>query len=156
MLPLIQKNYHDFGPTLAHEKITEIHGIDISIASIRNMMIAKDLWIDKKAKKIRVYQLRKRRAQEGDMGQMDGSPHDWFEGRGPYCTLIHCIDDATGKTLAALFVPSESMWAYFSLMKQYLERNGRPRALYVDKHAVFRVNTTGALTGEGVTQFGRG
>jgi transposase len=154
-LALIQKHYCDFGPTLAHEKVTEKHGVNISVGSVRRMMIAAGLWVDKKVKKQCVHQLRKRRSQEGELVQMDGSPHDWFEGRAPYCTLIQCVDDATGKILAALFVASEGIWTYFSLMRQYLKKHGRPRSFYVDKHAVFRVNAVGPLTGEGVTQFGR-
>lgn len=154
-LALIREFYHDFGPTLAHEKILEVHGVEVSIGSVRNMMITDGLWVDKKVKKQRIYQLRKRRSREGELVQMDGSPHDWFEGRGPYCTLLLCIDDATGKWLAGLFVPSESIWTYFSLLKQYLKKNGKPMAFYVDKHGVFRVNAKDALSGEGITQFGR-
>ena len=118
-------------------------------------MITNGLWTDKKVKKQRVYQLRKRRSQEGELVQMDGSPHDWFEGRGPYCTLVLCVDDATSKVLEGLFVPSEAIWTYFSLVKKYFTRRGRPAAFYVDKHSVFRVNAVEALTGEGITQFGR-
>ena len=154
-LALIREFYHDFGPTLAQEKLLEVHGVEVSVGSVRNMMIADGLWVDKKVKKQRVYQLRKRRSREGELVQMDGSPHDWFEGRGPYCTLIHCVDDATGKILAGLFVPSEAIWTYFSLMKQYLKKHGKPGAFYVDKHGVFRVNAMEALSGEGITQFGR-
>lgn len=154
-LALIKAHYHDFGPTLAHEKLTEVHKIDISLWSVRNIMIANNLWIDKKIKKQRVHQLRKRRSREGELVQMDGSPHAWFEDRGPYCTLIHCVDDATSKVLVALFVPSESIWSYFSLMKAYFKKLGKPVAFYIDKHGVFRVNAPEALSGEGITQFGR-
>ena len=154
-LALIREFYHDFGPTLAQEKLLEVHGVEVSVGSVRSMMITDGLWIDKKVKKQRVYQLRKRRSREGELVQMDGSPHDWFEGRGPYCTLLLCVDDATGKVLAGLFVPSEAIWTYFSLMKQYLKKHGKPLAFYVDKHSVFRVNAIEALSGEGITQFGR-
>ena len=154
-LELLKAHYIGFGPTLAHEKITEIHKITISLCSVRNIMITNGLWTDKKVKKQKVYQLRKRRSREGELVQMDGSPHDWFEGRGPYCTLVLCVDDATGKALEGLFVPSEAIWTYFSLMKKYFTRYGRPVAFYVDKHSVFRVNAIEALTGEGITQFGR-
>ena len=152
---LLKTHYQGFGPTLAHEKITEIHKIDISLWTVRNIMITNGLWKDKKVKKQRVFQLRKRRSREGELVQMDGSPHDWFEGRGPYCTLLLCVDDATSKVLGGLFVPSEAIWTYFSLMKRYFTKHGRPIAFYVDKHSVFRVNAVEALTGDGITQFGR-
>src|SRR3989338_67911 len=155
VLALIQEHYSDFGPTLAYEKIKEIHKIKISLWSIRKIMINHGLWTDKKIKKKRIYQLRERRAMEGELIQIDCSPHDWFEGRSPKCTLLHCIDDATGKMMAGHFAPSEALWPYFSLMETYLKKHGRPSALYSDRHGVFKVNRSAALTGEGVTQFGR-
>jgi hypothetical protein len=85
---LIKKHYHDFGPTLAHEKITEVHKVQISLGSIRNIMIAQGLWVDKRVKKQRVYQLRKRKEQEEELVQMDESPRDWFEGRGILTALL--------------------------------------------------------------------
>jgi transposase len=155
VLAIIQEKYIDFGPTFAHEKILEIHKIKISLWAVRNIMITNSLWIDKKVKKKRIYQLRERRRMGGELIQMDGSPHDWFEGRGSKCSLLHCIDDATGKIMAALFAPSEAIWPYFALMKLYLKKHGRPLALYSDKHAVFKVNRSAALGGDGITQFGR-
>jgi hypothetical protein len=155
VLSLIQAHYADFGPTLAHEKLTEIHKIQISLWSVRKIMLANDLWKEKKVKKQRIFQLRERREMEGELIQIDGSPHDWFEKRGPKCSLLHCIDDATGKIMAAFFAPSEAIWPYFDLMKIYLKKHGRPLALYNDKHGVFRVNRSEALSGEGITQFCR-
>src|SRR3972149_813303 len=154
-LALIREHYPDFGPTFAREKLFEVHKLRISIGSERSLMIAEGLWVDKKVKKKRVFQLRERRAKEGELIQVDGSPHDWVEGRGPTCSILHCIDDATGKIEAALFAPSESVWAYFELMQIYLKAHGRPLALYSDKHSVFRVNRPDALSGNGLTQFGR-
>jgi transposase len=154
-LAFIQEQYSDFGPTLAHEKIKEVHKIKISLWSVRQIMICHGLWTDKKIKKKRIYQFRERRPREGELSQIDGSPHDWFEGRGPKCSLLHCIDDATGKMMAAHFAPSEALWPYFALMDSYLRKHGRPLALYSDRHGVFKVNKSGALTGEGITQFGR-
>lgn len=154
-LELIKANYADFGPTLAREKLQERHNIAISLSFVRNLMITNGLWVPKRKKKLVIHQLRKRREKEGELVQMDGSPHDWFEGRGPRCTLIHCVDDATGKIQMAQFVPSESVWSYFSLTKSYIKEHGRPKAFYVDKHSVFRINVEGALSGKGVTQFGR-
>ncbi|MCX6989530.1 MAG: hypothetical protein NTX49_00455, partial [Chlamydiae bacterium] len=70
-------------------------------------------------------------------------------------TLLMCVDDATGKILAALFAPSEALWPYYALMRQYVLNHGRALALYSDKNGVFKVNKSGALTGSGLTQFGR-
>jgi transposase len=154
-LALIREHYPDFGPTFACEKLVEAHKIKISVGCVRNLMISDGLWVDKKVKKRRVFQLRERRTREGELIQTDGSPHDWFEGRGPKCSLLHCVDDATGKIKAAFFAPSETTWGYFSLMEIYLKSHGRPMALYSDKHAVFRVNKSGALSGSGLTQFER-
>ena len=154
-LALIRERYHDFGPTFAREKLIEIHKLKISVGSVRKLMISEGIWNDKKIKKKRVFQLRERRAKEGELVQIDGSPHDWFEGRGAKCSLLLCIDDATGKIKAALFSPSETLWGYFDLMQIYLKVHGRPRALYNDKHSVFRVNRADALKGNGITQFGR-
>jgi hypothetical protein len=155
VLGLIQDQYPDFGPTLAHEKLVEVHKLNISIWTVRNIMIVNELWVDKKVKRKRIYQLRERRSREGELEQIDGSPHAWFEDRGPKCSLLHCVDDATGKIMAAFFAPTEAIWPYFELMKLYLNKHGRPIALYSDKHGVFRVNYPGALSGEGLTQFGR-
>jgi transposase len=155
VLAIIKERYSDFGPTLAHEKIREQHKVRISLRSVRRLMIVNGLWTENKVKKRRVYQLRERRSQEGELVQKDGSPHDWFEGRGPICCLIHCVDDATGKILAALFAPSECLWGYYDLMRIYFKTHGKPKVFYNDKHGVFKVNKKEALSGNGLTQFGR-
>jgi hypothetical protein len=86
---------------------------------------------------------------------MDGTNHDWFEGRGERCTLLVMIDDATGQLGALLFVPEESFFGYCSLLRQYLAAHGRPTGLYTDKHGIFRVNIPNAGSGDNLTQFGR-
>jgi hypothetical protein len=152
---LIQEHYNDFGPTLAHEKLVEVHKLTLSLSTVRSLMIAENIWASKRVKKRRVFQLRERRATEGELIQIDGSPHDWFEGRNAKCSLLCCVDDATGKIKAAFFAPSETVWGYFELMKIYLRAHGRPKAFYSDKHSVFRINRSGALHGIGIIQFGR-
>lgn len=154
-LALIREKYPDFGPTLAREKLAEVHNMKISVWTVRQLMIAEGLWVDKKVKKRRIYQLRERRGREGELMQIDGSPHDWFEGRGPKCSLLLAVDDATGKIMAGHFAPTETLWGYYDLMRLYIEKYGRPRASYNDKHGVFRVNRPEALSGDGLTQFGR-
>jgi hypothetical protein len=90
-------------------------------------MIANDLWTSKRKKHAVIHQLRKRRFHQGELVQMAGSPHDWFERREPRSSLIHCVDDATGKILIAKFVPSESVWSYFSLMESCFQKHGNPK-----------------------------
>jgi transposase len=155
-LDLIYERYRDFGPTLAHEKLVEVHGLKISDESVRRLMIEEGVWKPRKAKKPPTHQLRERRACLGELVQVDGSDHDWFEGRGPKCTLLVYIDDATGKLLELWFVPDETTFAYFEVSRHYLERYGKPVAFYSDKHGIFRVNQeqTSGLS-SGLTQFGR-
>ncbi|MCS2609238.1 hypothetical protein LLY24_07900 [Halomonas sp. wenzhen-202101] len=96
---------------------------------------------------------RLRRARFGELIQIDGSPHDWFESRGPYCTLLVFIDDATSCLLALRFVPAETTQGYMQTLGHYLEAHGRPVAIYSDRHSIFRVNRR---DGEGeLTQFSR-
>lgn len=102
-----------------------------------------------------MHQPRLRRESLGELIQIDGSEHRWFEDRGPVCTLLVFIDDATGKLMQTRFVDSESTQAYFAALRDYLQTHGRPVAFYSDKHSIFRVNRTEARTGHGMTQFGR-
>jgi hypothetical protein len=103
-------------------------------------MVAEKLWESKRRKQARIHQRRPRRPHQGELVQIDGSPHDWFEGRGPYCTLIVFIDDATSRLLALRFAPAETTQAYMETLSDYLSLHGRPVALYSDKHSIFRVN----------------
>lgn len=155
-LDLIKEKYEDFGPTLAHEKLTEIHGLRLSRESVRRIMIAEDIWKPKKAGKLTTHPMRERRACFGELVQIDGSDHAWFEDRGPRCTLLVFIDDATGKLLELWFVPEETFFAYGEAARHYFERYGKPLAFYTDKHSIFRVNQPQTLgKGSGLTQFGR-
>ncbi len=129
-ISLIRSTYHDFGPTLAHEKLVESHGLRLSRESVRQVMVAEGLWQPKRAKRPTIYQLRERRACCGELIQIDGSPHDWFEGRAPHCTLLVFIDDATGRLMQLLFVEAETTFAYFAAFRQYFAKHGKPVALY--------------------------
>jgi hypothetical protein len=91
----------------------------------------------------------------GELVQIDGSEHAWFETRGEMCTLLAFVDDATSQLMALRFVASESAFDYFRATCDYLQRHGKPIAFYSDKHSIFRVNSKDAIGGEGVTQFGR-
>ena len=114
-------------------------------------MIEAGLWLDRKHRQKRVHQPRSRRDCVGELVQIDGCEHWWFEDRGPQCTLLVFIDDATSRLMHLQFVESESTFAYFHAARAYLEAWGKPIAFYSDKHGVFRVNHPGALGGDGIT-----
>jgi len=155
-LDLIEEKYRDFGPTLAHEKLTEVHQLTISRESVRRIMIEAGIWKAKRAKQPSAHQMRERRACFGELVQVDGSEHAWFEERGPKCTLLVYIDDATGQLLELLFVASETFFGYCEATRHYVERYGKPVAFYSDKHGIFRVNQERPMgTTSGLTQFGR-
>jgi transposase len=152
---IVRRNYADFGPTLAAEKLAAEHGFAFSSETLRKWMIADGLWLDRKQRQRRIHQPRPRRDCVGELVQVDGSEHWWFEDRGPQCTLLVFVDDATSQLMHLQFVESESTFAYFHAARAYLETWGKPVAFYSDKHGVFRVNHPGALGGDGMTQFGR-
>ena len=153
---IIRERYPDFGPTLAAEKLAELHDIHLARETVRQWMITAGLWKDRRARlKAAVHQPRYRRDCLGELIQIDGSEHWWFEGRGPRCTLLVYIDDATSRLMHLQFVESESTFDYFAATRAYLERYGKPVAFYSDKHGVFRVNRKDAIGGDGMTQFGR-
>src|SRR4051794_40164821 len=118
-------------------------------------MIVEGLWVDRKQRLKRIHQPRSRRECVGELVQIDGCEHWWFEDRGPQCTLLVFVDDATGRLMHLHFVESESTFSYFHATRAYLESWGKPIAFYSDKHGVFRVNHEGAIGGDGMTQFGR-
>ncbi len=156
IIDLIMEHYQDFGPTLAAEKLREKHEIHVSVETVRKIMLEAHIWISRANKLKRAYQPRYRRSAFGELVQIDGSDHDWFEGRAPKCTLLVYVDDATSKLMGLRFVPHESTFTYFQLTKEYLLEHGKPMAFYSDKLGVFRVNQkSNELKTEGITQFGR-
>jgi hypothetical protein len=154
-LELVRSLYEGFGPTLAHEKLTEVHGLELSVETLRHWMTEDGLWVPRARRRSRIQQPRQRRACWGELIQLDGCDHEWFEDRGSRCTALVFIDDASGSLMELLFCESESAFAYFAAMRAYLERHGRPIALYSDKAGVFRVNSKEPKGGAGVTQFAR-
>jgi len=155
----IKSNYSDFGPTFAHEKLVGNHDISFSVETLRKEMIKTGVWKPKRKKK-NIHQMRDRRSQVGELVQIDGSPHAWFEDRADKCVLLVYIDDATSQLLWLEFVDVESTKSYFSATHNYLNKYGRPLAFYADKHSTFRVNTTkidsaSTKDSNGITQFGR-
>ena len=154
-LDLLKTKYHDFGPTLAHEKLTEKEKLRLSVESVRQLMIAEKLWKPRKVRKIVTHQLRERRACFGELVQIDGSPHAWFEDRADSCVLLVFIDDATGKVVELRFVESESFFSYCQAAEAYFKRYGKPVAFYSDKNSIFRVNQPTSGQKDALTQFGR-
>jgi Winged helix-turn helix len=154
-MALVRERYADFGPTLATEKLTELHGFGISRETLRHWMIEDGLWIDRRRRLPSVHQPRNRRECLGELVQIDGSDHAWFEDRRSRCTLIAFIDDATSRLMALRFVKDESTFDYFRVTRTYLEDWGKPVAFYSDKFSVFRVYQRDAEGGTGMTQFGR-
>jgi transposase len=154
-LDLILQRYRDFGPTLVTEKLNEVHRMQISDESVRKIMIEEGLWKQRRKRKLRVFQMRQRRACFGEMVQIDGSDYDWFEGRSHRCTLLVFVDDATGKLVELWFVPHESFFGYCEAARHYFERYGKPGAFYSDKHGIFHLNTPKVTPGDGLTDFAR-
>ena len=154
-LAIIRDRYPDFGPTLACEKLRERHGISLAKETVRTLMTDAGLWIPRKQRPPSIYQPRNRRACVGELIQIDGSDHRWFEDRATACTLLVYIDDATSRLMQLHFTYSESTFSYFEATRAYLERYGKPQAFYSDKAGVFRDNHKQNDHGPGFTQFGR-
>ena len=152
---LLSGVYAGFGATLAAEKLCERDGITVSRETVRRLQIVHGLWRAKRRREKRVFSPRERRGRFGELVQIDGSPHDWFEGRGPRACLIVFIDDATNRLTALTFVPAESTEAYLKALKQHILSHGLPLAFYCDRHGIFRVNAKEAASGDGKTAFGR-
>ena len=151
---LVSRHYYDFGPKFAAEKLIEKHGIKVSKETLRQWMIDWGLWDAKGQKQARIHPQRDRRDCFGELIQIDGSPHDWFEGRGPKCCLLVAIDDATSRLCSLHFEPTETTAGYFKLMHKHLNNHGIPLATYSDRHGIFRINLPNASE-ETETQFGR-
>jgi transposase len=158
VMELYRQNYGGFGPTLAHEKLLERDGIRISDETLRSWMIEAGLW--KKKRKGRQHrQWRPRKDRYGEMIQVDGSRHNWFEGRGPACVLMGYIDDATGRVYGR-FYDYEGTLPAMDSFKRYIRKYGLPMSLYMDKHTTYkstgRPSIEDELNGtEPVSEFGR-
>jgi hypothetical protein len=133
-LELIKTRYADFGPTLAIEILLDKHAIKVGRETLRTWMLEEGLWLSRNQRRS-FHQPRLRRESYGELIQIDGSDHRWFESRGEPCTLLVFIDDATSKLMQLRFVPSESTDSYFEALHGYLEIHGCPIAFYSDKQA---------------------
>jgi hypothetical protein len=119
----------------ANEKLGERHDVRVSRETLRCWMRKAGIWLPRAERK-RIQQPRHRREHVGELIQIDGSDHRWFEDRAAPCTLLVFIDDATSRLMELRFVPSESTFAYFETLKSYLQDDGKPVAFYSDKHSL--------------------
>ena len=157
-LRLYREKYRDYGVTLAAECLAEEDGLAVPVSTLRRWLLGANLWERKRTRKPH----RRRRARKehyGELVQMDGSHHDWFEGRRDWAVLMVMIDDATGRVLARFF-ENESWQSAATMFRDYVREHGLPRGLYVDQHGIYRAdreaNTQEILAGkEPQTQFGR-
>lgn len=145
----IKRNYYDFGPALAQEKLEERNNIKLSIPTVRNIMIEAGIWQTRKLKPKEFHAWRERKECFGEMIQFDGSYHDWFENEEKYC-LLGGVDDATGKVEAG-FYPNEGVFSVFEYWKRYLKKHGKPASIYLDRYSTYKVNNGSSL--KKLTQF---
>jgi len=156
----IKEQYPDFGPTLAFEKLAERDGIVVSRETVRQLMIKEGLWKAHKRKEVVIHTYRERRSCVGELVQLDGSSHRWFEMRADPCTLIAYIDDATSRIMDGEFTDYEGTFTLFLTTEHYLKTYGKPVSLYVDKHSTYRINRQATIEEElkdfqPQSQFGR-
>lgn len=155
-IALIGAHYADFGPTLACEKLQERHEITLSVETVRQAMLRAGLWQSRRGAGARTHAMRERRGRRGELIQIDGSPHDWFEGRAPRCCLLVFIDDATSELMALRFMDTETTVGYMSLLEEHIRAHGLPAALYSDRNSIFRINKADRQdAGDQQTQFAR-
>jgi transposase len=145
ILALIRERYEDFGPTLAAEKLEEIHSIKISNETLRQWMIEAHLWTPN-IKSRKRHLSRQRRECFGELIQGDGSKHHWFGEDFPKANATVFVDDATSALTSLYFSESETLNAYFQALKMHLKDYGRPLALYTDHYAVFEANNKTGIT----------
>ncbi len=151
---LIKDKYHDFGPTFAAEKLLEIHGLKIDHDALRKEMAKAGIWEIKKRKQTH-RKWRERKEYFGEMVQFDGSHHAWFELRGEICCLLASKDDATNK-IYAHFTKHEDIEGVFTFWKEYIEKYGKPKSIYLDRGVVYKINHKTVYDDpEALTQFER-
>lgn len=153
-IDLIGAYYRNLGPTQACKKLAELHGIQLSVESTRQIMIQAGYWLPKMRGTACAHPVRERRARFGELIQIAGSPHDWLESRGDYCTLLVFIDDATGRITQLRFAPTETTLSYMHVLHNHILMYGVPATLYSDKHSIFSIDAR-APDSETETQFSR-
>jgi hypothetical protein len=157
-LSLYEKKYADYGPTLAAECLSDEDGVAVRVETLRQWLLSAGLW--RKQRRRKPYRQRRARKEYfGELAQMDGSHHDWFEGRRDWAVLMVLIDDATSEVFA-WFSEGETTIAAMEALSGYVERYGLPRALYVDRDSIYRCDREPTIAEnlagkEPTTQFGR-
>jgi len=153
----LKEKYPDFGPTLASEKLEENHSIKLSDEKVRQVMIAEKLWQPKPRITNKEYRSwRPRKEHYGELEQFDGSYHEWFENRAEACCLLAAIDDATGKPVLEFTADGEGVIPVFSFWEKYIQKFGKPLAIYLDKYSTYKINAKHLLDDpEALTQFER-
>lgn len=136
---LIRERYPDFGPTLACEKLVEVHGLVLAKETVRRLMIEAELWVPRKQRPPKIHQPRNRRACIGELIQIDGCEHAWFELRGPTCTALVYVDDATSRLMEVYFTTSESTFSYFKATRAHVERTEIDQGAIVDNKRLGKV-----------------
>ena len=154
VLDLYQKEYPDFKPTFATEKMLEINNLTVNPETLRLWLSDANLW-QVNRRKVKHRQWRERKEHFGELVQFDGSHHDWFEGRGEKTVLLASRDDANNLVFAR-FYKFEGTIPVFDFWKRYIESKGKPKAIYLDRHSTYKVNQKIVLDEEALTQFGRG
>ena len=146
IINLYRTQYKDFGPTLASEKLLERNGIRINDETLRMWLIGTGDW-RKSRRRRRHRQWRERKHHDGEMVQMDGSHHDWFEGRGPWCVLMGTIDDATGRVFGR-FYDYEGTIPAMDSFKRYIKKYGLPLSVYLDRYKTYKSTAKPTLEDE--------
>lgn len=146
VLSIYWKKYRDFGPTLFGEKLEECDGIKIDHETLRRWMRQNGIITNERQKRPHKKR-RERRSATGSMIQLDGSHHDWFEGRAPSCCLLNIVDDATGR-VHLMFSPVEDTESVMRALWGYCLKYGIPSSIYTDRHSVYYEEN-------GITDFGR-
>jgi len=158
VLSLYEKKYTDYGPTLAVECLDEDDGVSVPVETLRQWLLSAGLW--RKCRRRRPYRQRRARKEYfGELVQMDGSHHDWFEGRREWAVLMVLIDDATSEVFA-WFSEGETTLAALEAFRGYVDCYGLPRALYVDRDSIYRCDREATMAEnlagkQPTTQFGR-
>jgi transposase len=158
VVQLYQEKYQGFGPTLMAEKLLELEGIEVSKETVRTWLIDAGQW--QKGRKVRTHrQWRERKSCLGEMLQLDGSHHDWFEGRRPKCVLMAYIDDATSKVYGRFYEYEGTIPAMDSF-KRYIRKHGIPMSVYMDKHTTYKATAEPSIEDEingtkPLSEFGR-
>ncbi|WP_238539575.1 ISNCY family transposase [Burkholderia sp. KJ006] len=155
VIAIIRERYADFGPTLAREKLHECHGILLAKERCGNGCTMPGSGCRARSVRRRCTSRATVARAYGELIQIDGSDHHWFEKRAPACTLLVFVDDATSRLMALHFTATESTFSYFEALSKYLDSHGKPVAFYSDKASVFYVKKRSETAGKGVTQFGR-